>query len=111
MTEKQKQLKIAFGIQYESEYLRHEPYSEDYIYKKEGVLIIDNIPFEAELEYIGYKTGRSSLHTIWREEKTKREYTASFGFLSGMVRQNKIKDSKITGTFQFYKQGTSILLE
>lgn len=112
MTKKQKQLKVAFKEQYKSKYLRQEHYSGDYIYDKEDTFLLENTePFYAELEYVTYETGRSSLHTIWREEKTKREYVAPFGELHSAVLQNKIKNSKIKGMFQFYKQGTSILLE
>ena len=112
MTEKQKQLKIGFRENYrDKNYLRHEPYSGDWIYDQKDTFFLNNLePFYAELEYVDYETGRSSLHTIWREEKTKREYVASFSELSFAVKNNKIKNSKIKGTFQFYKQGTSILL-
>jgi len=112
MTEKQKQLKIAFRKPYgDDKYLVQEPYSGAWIYDQEDTFKIDNIPFEAELEYITYETGRSSLHTIWRDKKRKLDYVASFGMLHGVVLMDEIKDRKIKGTFQFYKQGTSILLE
>lgn len=113
MTEKQKQIKIAFREPYgeDSKNLVQEPYSGDYIYNREDTFKIDNIPFEAELEYITYQTGRSSLHTIWRDKKRKRNYVASFGMLHGVVLMNEIHDKKIKGTFQFYKHGSSILLE
>lgn len=112
MTEKQKQIKIEFRKPYGDEkYLIQEPYSGDYIYDKEDTFFLDNIPFEAELEYITYQTGRSSLHTIWRDKKRKLDYVASFGMLHRVVLMNEIKNKKIKGTFQFYKQGTSILLE
>jgi hypothetical protein len=112
MTDKQKQLKIAFRKKYKSQLLRQEPYSGDYIYSKEETFFLENLePFEAELEYVGYETGRSSLHTIWLDRKNDREYVASFNLLDSAVKDNKIKNSKVKGKFQFYKQGTSILLE
>lgn len=113
MTEKQKQLKIAFRKPYrgDSTNLIQEPYSGDWIYKQENTFKIDNVPFEAELEYITYETGRSSLHTIWRDNKRKLDYVASFGMLHGVVLMDEIKNKRIKGVFQFYKQGTSILLE
>ena len=113
MTEKQKQLKIAFVKQYQSKYLKQETYSGDFAYMENGkpAKMISNIPFEAELEYIDYERGRSALNTVWRDEKNKIDYSASMNLLHFAVRCNKIKNSKIKGTFQFYKQGTAILLE
>ena len=113
MTEKQKQLKIAFIKQYKSEYLKQESYSGDFVYMENGKpdKLISNIPFEAELEYIDYERGRSALNTVWRDKKSKIDYLASMNLLHLAVKNDKIKNSKIKGTFQFYKQGTAILLE
>ena len=112
MTEKQKQLKIAFNTKYKSKVLRQEPYSGSYVYDKEDTFFLYNLePFYAELEYLDYETGRSALNTIWFDKKNNLEYVGSFNLLDSAVRNDKIKNSKIKGTFQFYKQGTSILLQ
>ena len=112
MTENQKKLKIAFKKQYNSEYLKQESYSKDYIYYKEDTLFKDNLEsFYAELKYIDYERGRSALNTIWRCEKYKIDYVASMNLLDYAVKNNKINNSIICGNFQFYKQGTAILLE
>lgn len=112
MTEKQKQLKIGFRTQYKSNILRQETYSGDYIYNREDTFFLTNLePFEAELEYVGYVTGRSALHTIWLHAEKKIEYVASFSLLDYAAKKDKIKESKIKGTFHFYKQGTAILLD
>lgn len=112
MTEKQKQLRIAFYKKYNSEVLKQEPYSKDYIYEQEATFFLTNLePFNAELEYLDYETGRSALNTVWFDKEKGLEYIASFNLLNFAVKKDKIKNSKIKGTFQFYKQGTSILLE
>ncbi len=112
MTEKQKQLKIAFKTKYNSDRLRQEPYGGDYIYSREDTFFLDNLePFYAELEYIDYETGRSALNTIWLDKINNREYVASFNLLHWAVRNNKIENNIIKGNFQFYKQGTAILLQ
>ena len=80
--------------------------------QKEDTLFKDNLEsFYAELKYIDYERGRSALNTIWRCEKYKIDYVASMNLLDYAVKNNKINNSIICGNFQFYKQGTAILLE
>ena len=105
MTENQKQLKIFFNTNY-----RYEGFQVQETYYEKGKSI-DNIPFEAELEYIDFSRGRSALNILWKDNKRKRIYYSGMYLLDKALKENKVVGSKITGEFCFKKQGTSILLQ
>lgn len=106
MTENQKNLKIEYlvgygdnkGVQIQETYDR-------------GRGTEANVPFDAELEYMGYTRGRSALNIEWRDNKRNKIYYSGMPFLHHMLRTDRIKNNNITGTFCFRKQGTSILLD
>lgn len=109
MTENQKQLKIAF-IKNDKGYLEQEVWSGDRAYKEEKNLI-ENYEFEATLTYGGFTRGRSSLNIIWKDEKRKSIYYSGMSLLHEALTQGFVEGSRISGTFCFKKQGTSILLQ
>ena len=113
MTENQKQLKIAFvfneynGIR---GYKEQEVWSGSRLYKEDNNLI-DNIQFDATLIYDGFSRGRSSLNIGWVDHERKLIYYSGMSLLDESLNQRLVEGNKITGTFCFKKQGTSILLQ
>lgn len=116
MTENQKQLKIAFvknEYKYKDSlkgYKEQEPWSGSRYYK-EAKNLIDNNEFEATLVYSGFTRGRSALNIEWIDHQRKLVYYSGMSLLDEALQQGFVDGSKITGTFCFKKQGTSILLQ
>lgn len=113
MTENQKQLKIAFvfneynGIR---GYKEQEVWSGARAYDKDENKV-DNEEFEATLVYRGFSRGRSSLNIEWIDHERKRVYYSGMSLLDEALKGGIVQGDKITGTFCFKKQGTSILLQ
>jgi len=113
MTENQKQLKIAFVKSNYGEtkgYKVMETWSGSGEYKDENNLI-DNVEFEAELHYCGFSRGRSSLNIALADHRKRIIYYSGMSLLDEALKGGIVQGDKITGTFCFKKQGTSILLQ
>jgi len=107
MTKSQKELKIEF---FKNEAGLWEQLDGWYRGRDLDHLILDNEPFEATLEYIDFKRGRSALNTIWKDSERGMVVYAGMPLLHNMLVDGKVEGNKIKGTFIFKKQGTSILL-
>lgn len=113
MTDNQKQLKIAFVKSTYGKtkgYKEMETWSSSEKYKDDKNLI-DNVEFEAELHYFGFSRGRSSLNIAWVDYRKRIIYYSGMGMLDEALIKGIVQGDKITGTFCFKKQGTSILLQ
>lgn len=116
MTENQQNLKIAFRSNNYSRkeelksYQEQEVWSGDGIYKDESKLF-SNLEFKATLIYNGFTRGRSSLNISWVDHERKLVYYSGMSLLDEALMQGFVEGNKITGTFCFKKQGTSILLQ
>jgi len=116
MTEKQKQLKIAFtknDWKYKDDlkdYREQEVWSSSARYK-DAENLKDNTPFEATLIYNGFSRGRSALNIGWINHERKLIYYSGMSLLDEVLKQGLVEGNKISGTFCFKKQGTSILLK
>lgn len=91
-------------------WLVQETYSGSYKYKEEENLI-DNYEFAAELEYVGFTRGRSSLNIMWADRKKKIVYYSGMSLLDEVLKAGKIQGNILKSDFTFKKQGTAILLK
>ena len=110
MTEKQKQLKISFPHKTKEGYNEQEVWADSRFYNEE-ISIRKNEPFTGLLVYSGFTRGRSSLNIRWADQQRKSVYYSGMKLLDEALMNGAISGNKITGTFCFKKQGTSILLE
>lgn len=116
MTENQKQLKVAFiknDYKYKDDlkgYKEQEVWSGSSYYKEDKNLV-DNSTFEATLIYGGFTRGRSSLNIEWIDHQRKLVYYSGMSLLDEALTQGFVEGNRISGTFCFKKQGTSILLQ
>ena len=116
MTDNQKQLKVAFtsnSYKHKEElkgYKEQEVWSGSGLYKEDKNLK-SNEQFKATLYYKGFTRGRSSLNIRWVDQKRSSVYYSGMKLLDEALMNGAISGNKITGTFCFKKQGTSILLE
>lgn len=116
MTENQKQLKIAFtsnSYKHKEElkgYKEQEVWSGSRLYKEDENLK-DNEQFKATLYYKGFTRGRSALNIEWVDKERKLIYYSGMKLLDEALLEGIVDGSKLSGTFCFKKQGTSILLE
>ncbi len=87
-----------------------ETWSGDGAYKDEKNLI-DNKEFYAELEYVGFTRGRSSLNIMWADRNLKIIYYSGMSLLDEALKAGKIQGNILRSDFTFKKQGTAILLK
>ena len=115
MTENQKQLKIIFTSNTWS--LREElkDYKQQHVWDsgsiKDADIITDNKEFKATLTYEGFSRGRSALNIEWLDKERKLIYYSGMSLLDEALTQGFVEGNRISGTFCFKKQGTSILLQ
>lgn len=112
MTENQKELKIAFYVDKYS----HKGFKVQEVWSGSGAYIdttklIDNKEFQATLSYGGFTRGRSALNIEWIDHDRKLIYYSGMSLLDGALLGGEVEGNKISGTFCFKKQGTSILLQ
>lgn len=110
MTANQKQLKISFPRKTKEGYNEQEVWADSKAHSEE-INIRENEPFEGLLVYSGFTRGRSSLNIRWVDQQRNSVYYSGMKLLDEALMNGIINGNKITGTFCFKKQGTSILLE
>lgn len=64
----------------------------------------DNVPFEADMEIVGYERGRSAVRVIFRDEGL-RKYPMFISDLVTLIQTSDIIDGKVSGTWVGTKKG------
>ena len=74
-------------------------------------LEIDNYKFSCKIQYMGYDHSRSTTHIFWESLDDDKIYIFTMGMLNNAIKDEKLNNKIIDGTFCFKKRGLAIFLD